>query len=211
MRVPTAGWMACSVRQLVTSMALLRRKLNSVRIVGAMRRLVPAVAVVIAVLAAVLAPTAAFAQGSETCPGGGYNLTPVAVAVTAVPIVVASTTDDYFVLYVRHDLDGTEVEIPVLVKRGEAGTTTLAENVAALPAERYQVEKYQVGDPADVRRRLHRRRHRTRRPGGHEPGEPRRGHRHQPRRLENSQSRDVQEAPLWPLVIPEALRSSSSS
>ena len=62
--------------------------------------------------------------------------TPVAVAVTAVPIVVTSTTADYFVLYVKHDVDGTEVEIPVLVKLGEAGTTTLAENVEALPVER---------------------------------------------------------------------------
>ena len=90
-------------------------------------------------------------RGSEgACPGDGAAPTPVEVAVTAVPIVVASTTDDYFVLYARHDLDGAEVEIPVLVKRGEAGTTTLAESVAALPAERYQVEKYQVADPADI-------------------------------------------------------------
>ena len=90
------------------------------------------------------------AQGSVPCPGGGYNPTPTAVEVTAVPIVVTSTTDDYFVLYVKHDVDGTEVELPVLVKLGEAGTTTLAENVAALPAERYRVEKYLVADPADV-------------------------------------------------------------
>ena len=69
---------------------------------------------------------------------------------TAVPIVVASTTDEYFVLYVRHDVDGATVEVPVLVKRGEAGTTTLAENVKALPAERYRVEKYPITDPADV-------------------------------------------------------------
>ena len=47
-------------------------------------------------------------------------------------------------------MDGTEVELPVLVKRGEAGTTTLAENVEALPAERYRVEKYLIADPADV-------------------------------------------------------------
>ena len=34
---------------------------------------------------------------------------------------------------------------------GEAGTTTLAENVAALPAERYRVEKHTWStDPADV-------------------------------------------------------------
>ena len=80
-----------------------------------------------------LFPATVEAQGDpeEPCPGGGYNPTPVAVAVTAVPIVVASTTADYFVLYVRHTVDGSEVEFPVLVKRGEVDTTTLAENVAA--------------------------------------------------------------------------------
>ena len=66
------------------------------------------------------------------------------------PIVVTSTTDDYFVLYVNHEVDGTEVEIPVLVKKGEADTTTLAENVEALPAARYRVEQYLIADPADV-------------------------------------------------------------
>ena len=85
-----------------------------------------------------------------SCSEGGDAPTPVEVEVTAVPIVVESTTDKYFVLYVRHDVDGATVEVPVLVKRGEAGTTTLAENVAALPAERYRVEKYLVADPADV-------------------------------------------------------------
>ena len=84
------------------------------------------------------------------CPGADYNPTPTDVEVDAVPIVVTSTTDDYFVLYVSHDVDDTEVELPVLVKRGEAGTTTLAENVEALPAERYRVEKYLIDDPADV-------------------------------------------------------------
>ena len=96
----------------------------------------------------------AFAQGNadeEPCPGGGYDPTPVEVAVTTVPIVVASTPEEYFVLYVRHDLDAdTTVEVPVAVTLGEAGTTTLAENVVALPAERYRVEKYLVADPADV-------------------------------------------------------------
>ena len=81
---------------------------------------------------------------------GGNARAQVPVPVTAVPIVVESTTEEYFVLYVRHDLDGTEVEIPVLVKRGEAGTTTLAENIEALPAERYRVEKYLVAAPADI-------------------------------------------------------------
>ena len=87
----------------------------------------------------------------EPCSGGGYDPVPTAVEVGAVPIVVESTTEEYFVLYVRHDLDtDTTVELPILVKRGEAGTTTLAENVAALPKERYRVEKYLIADPADV-------------------------------------------------------------
>ena len=93
------------------------------------------------------------AQGnpqSEMCSGNSYNTTPTAVEVNAVPIVVNSTTADYFVLYVSHEVGGTTGEIPVLVKKGEAGTTALAENVEALPAERYRVEKYLIADPADV-------------------------------------------------------------
>ena len=61
-----------------------------------------------------------------------HETEPTAVAVLSVPVVVSSTIDDYFVLYVKHDIDGTEVEIPVQVKLGEAGTTTLSENVEAL-------------------------------------------------------------------------------
>ena len=103
--------------------------------------------VLLTVLAALVAGASAVsAQGAVPCP----DPTPSAVAATAVPIVVESTTDDYFVLYVRHDVDGTEVELPVLVKKGAAGTTTLAENVEALPKERYRVEKYLIADPADV-------------------------------------------------------------
>ena len=117
-----------------------------------MRSLIPYAATVAALcLAGALAALLAFpatAKGDEACPDP--TSTPTAVAVDAVPIVVASTTADYFVLYVSHDVDGTEVEIPVLVKKGEAGTTTLAENVEAMPAERYRVEKYLIADPADV-------------------------------------------------------------
>ena len=90
------------------------------------------------------------AQGVR-CPGGGSDPTPTAVTVTALPIVVTSTVADYFVLYVQHDLNaGITLELPVSVTLGEAGTTTLAENVAALPSERYRVEKYLVADPGDV-------------------------------------------------------------
>ena len=97
----------------------------------------------------------ATAQGQgdpeEACPGNGEAPVPVEVAVTAVPIVITSTTADYFVLYVRHDVDtDTVVEYPVAVTLGETGTTTLSENVAALPAERYRVEKFLVADPTDV-------------------------------------------------------------
>ena len=89
-------------------------------------------------------------EPDETDEECSYDPTPTAIEVTAVPIVVDSTADDYFVLHVRHDLDSETVDVPVLVKRGEAGTTTLAENVKALPKERYRVEKYLIADPADV-------------------------------------------------------------
>ena len=85
-----------------------------------------------------------------TCSGGGFHPTPDEVEVSAVPIVVESTTADYFVLYVRFDVDGTVLELPVSVTLGASGTTTLSENVEALRAERYRVEKYLIADPADV-------------------------------------------------------------
>ena len=114
------------------------------------RRSLPFAAAVAAVcLAGALAAFLVYparAQSPPTCP----DPAPTTIAVDAVPIVVESTTADYFVLYVSHDVDGTELELPVLVKRGSAGTTTLAENVEALPAERYTVEKYLIADPADV-------------------------------------------------------------
>ena len=130
------------------------RRVRTLRgLLAALSASLPAVFAAVTVVVLVsLFPAMVEAQGDpeEPCPGGGYNPTPVAVAVTAVPIVVASTTADYFVLYVRHTVDGSEVEFPVLVTLGKAGTTTLAENVAALPKERYRVEKYLIADPADV-------------------------------------------------------------
>ena len=77
--------------------------------------------------------------------------TPVRMQVEAVPITVESTTEDYFVLYVRHGLDAnTTFEVPVRVTLGQDGATTLTESLEALPRERYRVEKYLVSDPADV-------------------------------------------------------------
>ena len=90
-------------------------------------------------------------QGGDTCPGADSAPTPTVVEVGAVPIVVESTTDEYFVLYVWHDLDAdTTFQVPVGVILGEDGATTLTESLEALPKERYRVEKYLVSDPADV-------------------------------------------------------------
>ena len=94
---------------------------------------------------------AAAVVNADECPGGGYDPTPAAVTVSAVPIEIESTTDEYFVLYVRHDLDAdTTFEVPVGVTLGQDGATTLTESLEALPKERYRVEKYLVSDPADV-------------------------------------------------------------
>ena len=82
-----------------------------------------------------------------TCPS---RPTPTDIAVTAVPIVVTSSEEEYFVLYASHEVNGSTSEYPVLVKLGEDGSTTLTEYVQALPADRYRVEKYLVANPGDV-------------------------------------------------------------
>ena len=87
---------------------------------------------------------------AQACPGAGEAPTPTEVTVTAVPVVVESTTADYFVLHASHDVDGETVWYPVKVALGEDGTTTLSENVAPLPVERYRLEKYSIADPADI-------------------------------------------------------------
>ena len=97
-----------------------------------------------------VAPPVAVEPAPPACPAAESTPTATEVAVAAVPIVVASTTADYFVLYASFDVDGTTVEYPVQVTLGQHGTTTLTENVAALPPERYRVEKYSIDDPADV-------------------------------------------------------------
>ena len=88
---------------------------------------------------------------ANPCPGTGSGPTPVSVDVGAVPVVVESTTDRYYVLYVRHELDAdTTVEIPVSVTLGQAGTRTLTEQLSALPAERYRVDEFLIADPGDI-------------------------------------------------------------
>ncbi len=83
--------------------------------------------------------------------------TPTLVPVTSVPIIVPSTTDVYFVLYVTHNQpvpgmpdETMEVWTPVAVTWGKTGTTTLGENLEALPYTRYRVEQYDITDPADI-------------------------------------------------------------
>ena len=85
----------------------------------------------------------------QSCTDGGFNVSPVHVAVTGVPIVVASTTADYFVLFVRTDPESYR-EIPISVTLGEDGSTTLTDRLAALSAEHYRVEKYPVATPGDA-------------------------------------------------------------
>ena len=76
--------------------------------------------------------------------------TPTMIPVDAMPMVVTSTTADYFVLYVMHEYKSTELWIPVSVVRGQDGTTTVAEQAPELPLARYRLEQYQVANPADI-------------------------------------------------------------
>ena len=84
-----------------------------------------------------------------SCVGDQFNSNPVDVPVSATPIVVESTPADYFVLFVRPSLNQA-AEIPISVTLGAAGTTTLTEQLPALPVAHYRVEKYPVEDPADM-------------------------------------------------------------
>ena len=90
-------------------------------------------------------------QPASECPGAGSAPTPRSIAVGAIPIVVESTVEKYYVLYVMHQLNGeTAVEIPVSVTLGQAGTTTLTEQLSALPAERYRVDEFLIAEPGDL-------------------------------------------------------------
>ena len=83
------------------------------------------------------------------CTVGEQAPAATAVEVQAVPAIVESTTEEYFVLYVRPALD-SEREFPVSVTLGEDGTTMLTEQLSPLPKEHYRVEKFLITDPADI-------------------------------------------------------------
>ena len=90
-------------------------------------------------------------QPASECPGAGSGPSPRSIAVGSVPVVVESTVEKYYVLYVMHQLNGeTAVEIPVSVTLGQAGTTTLTEQLSALPAERYRVDEFLIAEPGDL-------------------------------------------------------------
>ena len=90
-------------------------------------------------------------QPASECPGAGSGSAPRSIAVGSVPVVVESTAEKYYVLYVRHQLNGeTAVEIPVSVTLGQDGTTTLSEQLSPLPPERYRVDEFLVAEPGDL-------------------------------------------------------------
>lgn len=64
-------------------------------------------------------------------------------------VTVDSTTAQYFVLYVKPDLN-TPTEIPVAIVRGKAGTTTLTDGRSQLAKEHYRVATFSVDKPGDV-------------------------------------------------------------
>ncbi len=85
------------------------------------------------------------------CEDGYVAPTPTTVSVTSMPITVNSTTADYFVLYARAGSPPYRTKgLPILVKRGGDGTTTLADNLVPLPVTRYRLEKYSVAQPGDL-------------------------------------------------------------
>lgn len=60
-----------------------------------------------------------------------------------------TTTEQYVVLYLKPDVNGTR-EIPVAIALGQAGTTVLTDGRAQLPAEHYRVDTRSVAEPGDV-------------------------------------------------------------
>jgi hypothetical protein len=62
---------------------------------------------------------------------------------------VASTVDQYFILYFRPDAASPR-ELPVSITRGKAGTTTLTDGRTMLSEDRYRVVTGLIASPGDV-------------------------------------------------------------
>ena len=111
MAAPCAQW-RCSPQQPSEFRQL--KPVPARRFGSAVRRLTsfasPLSAILLLALATLLATLMPIqAAGNAQLEPCSVNPTPTAVAVDAVPIVVESTTDEYFVLYVTFDVDGTEL------------------------------------------------------------------------------------------------------
>jgi len=89
------------------------------------------------------------AASSGSAPGGATTTAAVAVRAGLTAIPVASSPAQYHVLYVKPD-PGSTTEIPVAITRGRAGTVTLTDNRAQLPADRYRVATLPVDQPGDA-------------------------------------------------------------
>ena len=86
----------------------------------------------------------------EQCPGGFTPGTPTVVIVSATPIVVPSTTADYFVVSTLHSIDGATRTIPWSVTRGLTGATSTTLDAPDVVLDRLRVDKYAVDSPGDV-------------------------------------------------------------
>lgn len=116
-----------------------------------------------AVTAAPIAPAPSSAAAATTTSGAttsAESATTTGATTTAAPesagaadgktaIVVDSTADQYFVLYVKPDL-AAATEYAIAIARGQAGTTTLTDGRAQLTEAHYRVETFEVASPGDV-------------------------------------------------------------
>ncbi len=66
-----------------------------------------------------------------------------------VQLEVNSTTDNYYILKIRHD-PSTEFLLPTSMTLGEAGTTVITEPLGRYPLDHYQVLSYSIGAPFDT-------------------------------------------------------------
>jgi len=65
-----------------------------------------------------------------------------------IELEVSSTSDQYFILKVRHDL-AKPFDLATSMTLGQAGTTTISESLEAYPRDQYQVLFYDKNNPAD--------------------------------------------------------------
>lgn len=89
----------------------------------------------------------ATAPATTAPPAGGASSGNVAAGITA--IQVASTTSQYFVLWVKPDVRSS-AEVPVAIVKGKAGTTTITDGRKKLSDDHYRVETLAVDKPGDV-------------------------------------------------------------